>query len=72
MAIDWNFLIGKTIKSVKERKHSEYDNTYLDLEFIDGSKITIVGRYGMWTGESYDEYPTFVSIEEFGFEEDHN
>jgi len=63
-------LIGKTIKSAKLRKipdecedGSFYDDEpFLDLEFTDGSKATIIANYGGYTGKSDDEYPRFIEI----------
>lgn len=63
-------LEGKTIKKIKNRKHSKYDDFgYLDVEFTDGAKVCIVGGYGGYTGNSFDEYITRIKLEEFGFED---
>jgi len=58
-------IIGKTIKEVKVIKpyKSEYsDDGFTDdkaLQFImtDGSVFNIYSKYGVYTGNSQDEYP---------------
>jgi hypothetical protein len=61
--MQFNDLIGKTIKAVQELKLKEYDDQgYLLMEFTDGSKALIVSSYGSYTGGSEDEYPTYISI----------
>lgn len=47
------YLIGKTIKSAKTRGIKGYDDKpYLDIEFTDGTKVTIEADYGAFTGKS--------------------
>lgn len=66
---DFSLLIGKTILSAKVRKSSKYDDEgFLDLEFSDGSKCTIEGSYGGYTGKSADEYISLIHLREFGFD----
>ena len=56
-------LIGKTIESVSHKKLQGYDDEgYLELKFTDGSIATIVASYGGYTGESEDEYPTYIYV----------
>ena len=58
-------LIGKTIKSARiERFSSEYDDKLLILEMTDGSVFRIVPEYGSYTGNSIDEYPSYIEIYE--------
>lgn len=62
--MQFNDLVGKTIKAVQELKLKEYDDQgYLLMEFTDGAKALIVAVYGSYTGESEDEYPTYLRIE---------
>lgn len=64
-----NQIIGKTIKSIKQKQLKDYDDLgYLEIEFTDGIKIIIESFYCGYTGCSKDEYPTDIciqSIEEF-------
>jgi hypothetical protein len=68
----FNTLVGKTIKSLiirkREEKQSdgeEYDDEpYLDIEFTDGQIIRIDATYGGYTGNSYDEYPVHIDLNE--------
>lgn len=63
-------LVGKTIEKVTTlRKKSNvktedqsgwYDDQYIRLYFTDGTKIIIGGGFNDWTGDSENEYPTFV------------
>ena len=64
-------LIGKTIVKAEIRGYpknkygKEFDDKpFLDLEFDDKSKKRIVAYYGWYTGESEDEYPRFIRIED--------
>jgi len=60
-----HLLIGKTIVSAQYRGIKDYDDMpYLDLVFSDGSKITIKGSYGGYTGKSEDEYYQYISVGE--------
>lgn len=66
----FNGLKGKTIKNIKQRKHSKYDDDcYLDVEFEDGTKCTIWGGYGGYTWKSYDEYKALIGLAPFGWED---
>lgn len=61
--MEFNFLIGKKISSVKRMRLSGYDDTgYLFLSFEDGSSCVVVASYGGYTGDSEDEYPTNIFI----------
>lgn len=67
MMQDLKYLIGKTIKKISKRGIEGYDDIpYIDIEFTDKSKITIIADYGSYTGESNDEYPRFISVENNG------
>jgi hypothetical protein len=60
---DIKTLIGKKIKTIAYRKQEEYDDEpFLDIEFTDGTKVTVVATYGEYTGKSADEYPRFVVV----------
>lgn len=71
---DLSFLIGKTIEKIewvpipcetaswKRPDACPYDDgDKLKLTFTDGSSIEILASYGAYTGNSEDEYPTFLS-----------
>ena len=64
-----NQIIGKTIKSIKQKQLKDYDDKgYLEIEFTDGCKVIIESIYYCYTGGSRGEYPTGIfiqSIEEF-------
>jgi hypothetical protein len=57
-------LIGKTIVSVKRKKHENDtdDDAWLELGFSDGTKTLIVASYGGYTGRSLDEYPAYIYL----------
>lgn len=56
-------LIGKTISDAELLKTPAYDDEgWLRLRFTDGTKAIIVSSYGMYTGSSYDEYPTYIEV----------
>ncbi len=56
-------LIGKTIIEATIKKLANHDDSgYLQLKFSDGSECLIISSYGMYTGDSADEYPTLISI----------
>ena len=60
---EFDCLIGKTITSAKVMKHKKYDDKgYLRLGFSDGSVELIVASYGGYTGDSADEYPTYIFL----------
>ena len=60
---DIKTLIGKTIKTIAYAKKVEHDDEpYLDIEFTDGIKVTVVATYGDYTGKSDDEYPRFIFV----------
>ena len=60
--MDINKLVGKTIKTVQYRGVEGYDDEpYLDIEFTDGTKVTVYSTYGGYTGRSVDEYPRYIS-----------
>ncbi len=60
-----NQLIGKTIKNIQKKKHSEDcdSKNLLVLETEDGSIFHILGGYGSYTGNSCDEYLEVIEIE---------
>lgn len=61
--MQFNDLVGKTIKAVQQLKLKEYDDKgFLLMEFTDGEKALIGGGYRGYTGESEDEYQTVVWI----------
>ncbi len=63
--MEYENLIGKTIVAVKQKKLIGHDDDgFLEMEFSDGTKATIVAYYGGYTGESEDEYPTGIFITE--------
>ena len=56
-------LIGKTIASAETMKRPGFDDSgWLRLAFTDGTIAVVVARYGDWTGDSEDEYPTSIYI----------
>lgn len=58
-------IIGKTISVITKMKQPGYDDTgWLKLDFTDGTHCIICGDYGGYTGESVDEYPTRIWIQE--------
>lgn len=58
-------LVGKTIVAVKQKKLVGYDDEgFLEMQFSDGTKATIVSIYFGYTGESKSEYPTGIFITE--------
>jgi hypothetical protein len=61
--MDANELIGKTIVDAKFEKDKGFDDEpYLVLSFSDGTVYTVCASFGTYTGESKDEYPSFISI----------
>ena len=61
--MEYKDLIGKTIESVSHKKLKGYDDEgYLELKFTDGTIATVVASYGEYTGESEDEYPTYIYV----------
>lgn len=61
--MQFNDLVGKTIKVVQQLQRKGYDdNGFLLIEFTDGEKALIVAGYGGYTGESEDEYPTYIEV----------
>ncbi len=62
--MEFEDLVGKTIASAVQVK--PYigcdDEGCLQLEFTDGTKAAIMAAYGDYTGDSYDEYPTYIYI----------
>lgn len=56
-------LVGKTITASTVMKRANFDDEgWLKLEFTDGTVCVIVSSYGGYTGDSEDEYPTFISV----------
>jgi len=67
--MNFNDLIGKTISHIDRRKAKHYDDEgFLDLEFTDGTKCTIHGTYGGFTGDSYDEYIEIIELVTYGYD----
>ena len=63
MIEDIKDLEGKTISKATQMKLKEYDDDgFLLLEFADKSKCLIEASYGGYTGDSENEYPTYISI----------
>jgi hypothetical protein len=61
--MEFKDLIGKTIIAATPKKLLEYDDEgYLHLQFSDGTEAFIIAEYGGFTGDSFDEYPTYLSI----------
>ena len=57
-------MIGKTIESVKKYGGKGVDDENLIvMTFTDGTSIEIWASYGGYTGQSEDEYPSFIGIE---------
>lgn len=56
-------LRGKVIKSVVTRGREGYDDTpFVDIEFEDGTMVTIQGGYDKETGESLDKYRQYAQV----------
>lgn len=56
-------MIGKTIAKVEYYRLKRYDDTpYLKLSFTDGTFVFIEGGYGGYTGNSSDEYRTYIKV----------
>lgn len=56
-------LLGKIIYKAAFRGIPDCDDQpFLDLEFTDGTKCTIVADYDGWTGNSQNEYPRKIYI----------
>ncbi len=59
-------LEGKTIvkAEIRKKKGQEQfdDEPILELTMSDGSIFEVEGTYGGYTGDSYDEYPSFVIV----------
>lgn len=69
MIYDIQKLVGKKIKAIAYRDANEdgshYDDEpYLDIDFTDGTKVTVVAGYGDYTGNSMDEYPRLILVKE--------
>ncbi len=63
-------LKGKTITQATQKKLKGYDDQgYLLLKFSDGTSTIITASYDGWTGNSVDEYPTNISLEDVGSHE---
>lgn len=58
-------LIGKTISNVQQMKSKSFDDEgFLRLEFTDGTSRLIIASYSGYTGNSLDEYPTSIYVDE--------
>ena len=56
-------LIGKTIAEAEIMKMPAYDDEgRLRLKFTDGTQTVVVASYGGYTGNSEDEYPTYIEL----------
>ena len=63
--MEYENLIGKTIVAVKQKMLIGHDdNGFLEMQFSDGTKATIVACYGEYIGGSEDEYPTGIFVTE--------
>lgn len=61
--MDTKNIIGKTISAASLMKRDGYDDEgWLKLEFSDGTFCVVVAGYGCYTGNSNDEYPTYIDI----------
>lgn len=58
-------LVGKTITEAVLLKYPELDDeAWLRLRFTDGSECVLEATYGGFTGNSCDEYPSFLVVRE--------
>lgn len=56
-------MIGKTITSVDFMTLKGFDDEgFLRLKFSDGTSCIILGGYKSYTGDSADEYPTYIEV----------
>lgn len=54
-------ITGKTISSWGKKVQQEgADDTMLVLSFTDGTSINLIPSFGGYTGNSIDEYPTYI------------
>jgi hypothetical protein len=61
MSEKFNEMVGKTIVSAVHMKDEKYDDEpYLVLEFSDGTKALIGASFGSYSGESREEYPSYI------------
>ena len=61
--MEFRDLIGKTITAATVKKLAKHDDEgFLQLKFSDGTEAVIVASYGGYTGDSEDEYPTYIGI----------
>lgn len=67
--IEIDDLIGQTIAAVTVRKHSQYDDQYIDVKFVNKEGVTIVPRYSTGYEKPIDEFRRYVSFRPYGFEE---
>lgn len=66
---NFDSLVGKTIATIARRKGPKFDDEgYLDITFTDGSSVCIIANFGSYTGESADEYPTYIYLADYGYE----
>lgn len=64
--MEFKDLIGKTIIGATQKRLDRYDDEgYLELNFSDGTHAVIVASYGGYTGDSEEEYPTKIYIQEY-------
>lgn len=62
-------LVGKTIKEANQKQLMGYDDIgFLELKFTDETKTLIVANFGGYSGESKDEYPTTIYIDNVSYE----
>ena len=60
---DFSRMVGKTITSVDSYKvPGTDDKPCVGLNFSDGTGCYLMSFYGMYTGQSNDEYPCFLGI----------
>jgi hypothetical protein len=61
--LPFNWMVGKTVTSAQEMERTEFDDAgFLKLEFSDGTDCVIVSGYYGHTGNSEDEYPTWIKV----------
>ena len=54
--------IGKTVKTISIHGVEGFDDKpIMKIIFTDGTTLCIKATYGGYTGESLDEYPTFIN-----------
>ncbi len=57
-------LLGKTIEKIEKSQYKKFDDEFVKLIFTDGTICYLFGGFGDYSGESLDEYPTYVGMSE--------